>query len=112
MCPYGHYHLAPWVITYLLEPDTSRVLPRTGVVTGRAAVYDLLANSHWGGFITGDEFTVHWDGDCPCGAKSAYVEDNITRYSEKKGGDDKITCAATEEAHQEAMDFLTRFEVQ
>jgi hypothetical protein len=110
MCQHGHYHLAPWVITYVLDPDTSDILPRSGTVKGRAAFYDLLANSHWGGFITGDEITVHWDGDCPCGAKSAYVEDNIARFSDKRGGDDKISCAATPEAHAEAMDFLTHLE--
>jgi len=110
MCEHNHYHLAPWTITFVLDPDTSEILPRRGVVTGRAAFYDLLANSHWGGFITGDEITVHWDGDCPCGATSPYVEDNIGRYSEKRGGDDKISCAATPEAHREAMDFLTSFE--
>ncbi|MFA5630570.1 MAG: hypothetical protein WC997_03570 [Porticoccaceae bacterium] len=110
MCSHGHYHIAPWLITYVLDPDTSECLPRQGTVTGRAAFYDLLANSHWGGFITGDEITVHWDGDCPCGATSAYIEDNINRYSDKRGGDDKISCAATPEAHKEALDFLTSFE--
>ena len=109
-CDYNHYHLAPWIITYVLDPDTSKLLPRHGVVTGRAAFYDLLANSHWGGFITGDEITVHWDDACPCGSSSAYLEDKIERYSEKRGGDDKISCAATPEAHSEAMDFLTQFD--
>lgn len=110
MCKQGHYHLAPWAIAYLLDPDTSKVLPRTGVVTGRAAFFDLSANSHWGGFITGDEITVHWDCDCPCGASTVYIEDNITRYSEKRGGDDKISCAATPDAHEEAMKFLVQQE--
>jgi hypothetical protein len=110
MCAYDHYHLAPWAITYVLDPDTSKLLPRSGVVTGRAAFYDLSANSHWGGFITGDEITVHWDGGCPCGSRSAYLEEPITRYSDKRGGDDKISCAATPEAHREAMEFLTRIE--
>ena len=39
-----------------------------------------------------------------------FIEGNIERYSEKRGGDDKISCAATESAHTEAMDFLTSFE--
>jgi hypothetical protein len=112
MCSRGHYHLAPWAIAYLLDPDTSKVLPRTGVVTGRAAFFDLSASSHWGGFISGDEITVHWDCDCPCGASTAYIEDNITRYSEKRGGDDKISCAATPEAHAEAMNFLVEQEAK
>ena len=110
MCDYGRYHIAPWIISYVLHPDSSELLTRTGVVTGRAAFYDLLANSHWGGFITGDEITVHWDGQCPCGSSTAFIEDAISRYSERRGGDDKISCAATPEAHQEAMEFLTSFE--
>ncbi|MET0988603.1 MAG: hypothetical protein ABW034_24690 [Steroidobacteraceae bacterium] len=107
MCAHGQYHLSPWLIPFVLDPDTSEVLPRSGRITGRAAFYDLLANSRWGGFITGDQITINWDGGCPCGAKSAYIEEPIQRYSDKRGGDDKITCAATPEAHQEAMEFLT-----
>jgi hypothetical protein len=110
MCAHGHYHLAPWLIPFVLNPDTSEVLPRRGRVTGRAAFYDLLANSHWGGFITGDLITINWDGGCACGAKSAYIEDPIERVADKRGGDDKITCAATPSAHQEAMEFLTSLE--
>src|SRR5690606_1515153 len=86
MCQHGNYHIAPWVIPFVLDPDTSKPLPRKGVVTGRAAFYDLIASSHWGGFITGDEITLHWEGDCPCGQHSAYLEDKISRYSEKRGG--------------------------
>lgn len=108
-CEHGHYHFAPWVIPFLLDPETSKPLPRTGKVTGRAAFFDLSAETRWGGFITGDEITVNWDQPCACGRTSAHVVGEIRRYSEKKGGDDKISCAATEEAHKEAMDFLTNF---
>ena len=41
-CSEGRYHVAPWVIPFVLDPDTSEPLPRTGVQTGRAAVYDIL----------------------------------------------------------------------
>ncbi|PJI47298.1 MAG: hypothetical protein CTR55_20325 [Pseudomonas sp.] len=109
-CEEGHYHFAPTVIPFLLDPQTSKPLPRTGQVTGRAAFYDLGADVHWGGFITGDEITVEWDQPCACGRPSRYVVGAIQRYSEKNGGDDKITCAASENAHREAMDFLNTFE--
>lgn len=109
-CSHGHFHVVPWIVPFLLDPDTSELLPRTGVVTGRAAFYDVLSNGKWGGFISGDEITVHWDCDCPCGQSTVYIESNIGRYSEKRGGDDKISCAATPEAHKEAMDYLTQFE--
>ncbi|MEG1038950.1 MAG: hypothetical protein RSE94_03410 [Pseudomonas sp.] len=109
-CEHDHFHLAPTVITYLLDPQSSKPLPRTGRVTGRAAFFDLGAQTRWGGFITGDELTIEWDAPCPCGRPGAYVAAPIQRYSEKNGGDDKITCAATEGSHREAMDFLNNVE--
>jgi hypothetical protein len=109
-CSEGRFHLSPWVIPFVLDPDTSRPLPREGVVTGRAAFFDLSAPARWGGFVTGDEVTLHWDHTCPCGRTSRYLDGHIERYSEKRGGDDKISCVATEEAHQEALDYLTGIE--
>ena len=109
-CEHGNFHFTHTVIPFVLDPETSRPLPRTGCVTGRAAFYDLGADVHWGGFITGDEVTVEWDKPCACGRPSRYLTGAIQRYSEKNGGDDKITCAATEGSHREAMDFLNSVE--
>ncbi|MGE0829747.1 MAG: hypothetical protein AB7O04_10395 [Hyphomonadaceae bacterium] len=110
MCAHGHYHFSPTVIPFQLDPDTSEVLPRQGKVTGRAAFFDLCAEGRWGGFITGDAINVDWDTPCPCGRTVPFVYGPIRRYSEMNGGvDDKISCAATENAHKEAMDFLTSF---
>lgn len=106
ICEHGHYHLVPWVIPYVLEPDTCKPLPRTGTQTGRAAFFDLGVKNHWGGFISGDEITIHWDEQCPCGMRGAFMDSDVVRYSEKQGGDDKINCAATASAHQDALDFL------
>ena len=60
-CNEGRYHVQPWVIPFVLDPDTSEPLPRTGRQTGRAAVYDFLLKAHWGGAISGDEVTIDWD---------------------------------------------------
>ena len=109
-CEQGHYHLAPTAIAFLLDPETSQPLPRQGRQTGRAAFFDLGADIHWGGFITGDEVTIEWEEPCQCGRHSHYVVGPIQRYSEKNGGDDKITCAASEQSHREAMDFLNSLE--
>lgn len=109
-CPEGNFHFAHTAIPFLLDPETSQPLPREGRQTGRAAFFDLGAEIHWGGFITGDEITVEWDQPCACGRPSRYVAGAIQRYSEKNGGDDKITCAATEQSHREAMDFLNTLE--
>jgi hypothetical protein len=110
-CDEGRYHVQPWVIPFVLDPETSEPLPRTGVQVGRAAVYDVLNKSHWGGVISGDEVTVDWDLECPCGQTSVAFEHDIKRYSEKQGvEDDRITCAATHEVHNQAINFMKEFE--
>lgn len=106
MCDAGRYHLEPWLIAFALDPDSGELHPAQGEVTGRAAFFDLMAESYWGGFITGDEVTISWD-PCDCGQTTAHLAAQIERFSEKRGGDDKITCAAADEAHEQALSFLT-----
>lgn len=110
-CDEGRYHIQPWIIPFILDPETSEPLPREGVQIGRAAVYDVLNKSHWGGVISGDEVTIDWDLACPCGRTTVAFEHHIIRYSEKQGvEDDRITCAATHEVHNQAIDFMKEFE--
>jgi hypothetical protein len=110
-CPEGRYHVQPWVIPFLLDPGTSEPLPRQGRQTGRAAFYDFLNRSHWGGIISGDEITIDWSAPCPCGLTSVPIEHDIMRYSEKEGvEDDRITCSATQEVNDEAVAFMQAFE--
>ena len=66
-CEHNRYHIQPWVIPYILDPDSGAPQPRAGRQTGRFAVYDVINQSHWGGVITGDEVTIDWDLECPCG---------------------------------------------
>jgi len=107
-CEHGRYHIPPYLLPYLLDEKTGNPLPRKGTQTGRAAFIDLLVDSYWCGLITGDEITIHWDGGCACGRRSAYIGPQIQRYSDKTGGDDKISCAGAPDAHDKAMDFLAR----
>jgi hypothetical protein len=106
LCEHGRYHWEPWVIPFVLDPSDGTLLPQSGVQTGRAAIFDLLPRSYWGGFVTGDEVTATWE-PCPCGRTTAHIERRIERYSDKRGGDDKITCAASDDAHRAALEFLT-----
>jgi hypothetical protein len=106
LCSAGYYHFFPFTVPLLLDPD-GNLLPRAGVQTGRFAFFDLLAESYWGGFITGDRVTMHWDEDCECGWKGPRIDRDITRFSELEGGDDKISCAGTEEAYSEFMDYVS-----
>ncbi|MHB8691535.1 MAG: hypothetical protein ACYDHH_09845 [Solirubrobacteraceae bacterium] len=112
LCDHGHYHVSPWIIPFVLDPDSSAPLPRTGTQTGRAAYFDLLACTRWGGFITGDEVTLHWDDPCPCGRQTVYFDERIERYSDKRGGQDKITCVASADAYNEALEYLNTLEVR
>lgn len=108
-CPLGAHHIQPHCVPYLLDPNTGQQLPRTGQQTGRFGFIDLMAETYWGGFLSGDEVTINW-GDqerCACGRIGPYILPAIRRYSEQEGGDDKITCAGAPEAHDKALDFLT-----
>lgn len=105
MCDHGYFHFLPYNIPMVLDTD-ARELPRQGVQKGRLAIMDLLAESYWGGFISGDEVTMHWEEDCPCGWGGPRIEKSIRRYSEAEGGDDKITCAGSQKAYNEFMEFV------
>ena len=104
-CPAGHFHILPVTIPLLFDADM-KLLPREGTQTGRYAFYDLMAQTYWGGFISGDEVTMHWDEDCPCGWKQPYIGPTIRRFSEMEGGDDKITCAGTAQAYNDFLEFV------
>jgi len=104
-CSENHYHVPPWIVPYALDPATGRSLPRTGTQTGRATFFDLVPQTYWGGVATGDEVTVDWR-PCACGRTTVHIHPAIRRFSEKTGADDKITCAAAEDAHAAAIDFL------
>jgi len=105
-CEHGRLHLPPWSIPLILDPQTSELLPRAGIQTGRAAFFDLALNGNWGGLISGDRVEIDWS-ECPCGRTTAHLSDNVTRFSVEQGGSDKISCTATPEAHADALDFLT-----
>jgi hypothetical protein len=108
-CEQGNYHLPPWLVLFVLDPETGQPKPRSGTQTGRASFFDISHDGTWGGVVTGDKVTAHWDADCPCGRASVYLEGNVQRFSEISGGDDKITCAATSSAQNEALDYLNAF---
>jgi hypothetical protein len=109
MCTKGRYHFQPWVIPYLLNPDSGQLLPRHGIQRGRAAFVDLHTRGHWAGIVTGDEIEIDFDEPCGCGQTTVHMSGDIVRFSEKQGGDDKINCAAAPQAHADAMEYLLAF---
>jgi len=106
MCNEGHYHPSPLLVPILLDVETGESLPRTGTQTGRFAFFDLMPESYWGGFVTGDRVTLVHDQACPCGRTGAYALDDIRRFSELEGGDDKISCAGAADAQERAIEYL------
>ena len=104
LCGHDHFHMTPWVIMYVVDPETGVPFPREGVQTGRFGAFDLWAQTHWGGLLTGDRVTVHWEGGCPCGRNGPYIENAIERYSNIKG-DDKITCMKVADAYDQVVEF-------
>jgi hypothetical protein len=106
-CSQGHFHIMPHTIPLLFDRDM-KLLPREGEQTGRYAFFDLLPQTYWGGFISGDQLTIHWEEDCACGWKGPRVGPVITRFAEMEGGDDKITCAGTAQAYNDFMDYVSQ----
>ncbi len=104
-CSAGYYHFLPYTIPIVLDEDAAP-LPREGLQTGRMALFDLIAETYWGGFISGDRVRMYWDDACTCGWRGPRVEDSIARFSELGGGDDKITCAGTAKAYNDFMDYV------
>jgi hypothetical protein len=107
LCAAEKYQFAPMLVPYLLDPRTGALLPRKDGTTGRMALFDLMPDTFWAGFITGDEVTAGgWEKPCSCGRTGFYVDTTIRRYSEQEGGDDKVLCSGAPEAHDNAMAFL------
>lgn len=106
MCERGYYHVQPYLIVFLVDPHTGTLLPREGTVTGRLAFLDLLAQTYWGGLVSGDKVTVTWDWSCECGRSGPRVHEDITRYSAEVTGEDKVTCAATVDSTDAALKQL------
>jgi hypothetical protein len=110
LCSEDKYHFPPLAIAYLLDPKTGNLLPRKDGTVGRLALFDLLPETYWAGFISGDEVTAGgWEKPCKCGRTGFYVNSDIRRYSEKEGGDDKIMCSGAPEAHDSAIAFLAEY---
>ncbi|MFX0064215.1 MAG: hypothetical protein ACFFC7_18740 [Candidatus Hermodarchaeota archaeon] len=104
-CEHDHYHIYPFFIPFIFDTK-GNLLPQQGTQTGRFGFYDLLAESYWGGFITGDEVTIHWDDPCACGRQGPWLEKHIQRFSEKQDGEDKISCAGAQQAYDNFLDYI------
>ena len=106
LCDAGFFHFLPYTVPLLMDAD-GKSLPREGVQKGRLVLVDPIPTSYWGGFTSGDEVTMHWEDDCDCGWKGPRAAKTIRRFAESEGGDDKITCAGSQQAYNEFMEFVS-----
>lgn len=106
LCSAGYFHAQPYTICFLLDPESGEMLPREGTRTGRFAFLDLLVQTFWGGVVTGDKLTIDWEADCSCGRKGPRIHNDVSRYSEQVTGDDKVTCSATVDNTDAALQAL------
>jgi hypothetical protein len=105
LCDAGFFHFMPYAVPLLMDPN-GVALPREGVQTGRLVLVDVIPTSYWGGFMSGDEVTIHWDERCDCGWGGPRAAKTVRRFTDKEGGDDKITCAGSAQAYNEFMDYV------
>jgi hypothetical protein len=94
-CANRRYHVPPWIIPYVLDPASGGLLPREGVQRGRAAFFDLMPQSYWGGVITADYVEMSWQL-CACGRQTPHISEDIGRIADGESGSDHIGPALPE----------------
>ncbi|MDB5686535.1 MAG: hypothetical protein JWR77_1124 [Rhizorhabdus sp.] len=94
--PHGVFAVPPWIVPLILDKAGEKLLNPAdgkGVVEGRMAFFDVLADARWGGIISGDKVTVDF-GSGLDGVKTPIVR-SIARYQDLAEGEDKLTCAGS-----------------
>src|SRR3546814_11552746 len=62
--PHDVYAIPPWIVPLVLDKAGEKLLnppEGKGVVEGRMAFFDVLADARWGGIISGDKVQVEFD---------------------------------------------------
>jgi len=103
-CDAGRYHVQPWVIPFVFHAVSGARLPRAGVQHGRAAYFDLTAQTYWGGIVSGDRVEISYQ-PCRCGRTSPHLSDVIDRMA-APGSDDFYNGPALREAVDAARGVL------
>jgi hypothetical protein len=94
--PHGVFAIPPWIVPLILDKAGERLLnpiDGKGVVEGRMAFFDILADARWGGIISGDKVQVEF-GSGLDGVKTPIVR-SVARYQDLAEGEDKLTCAGS-----------------
>ena len=93
-CENNRFHPSPGLIPFVLDIDTGLPLPRSGVQRGRAAYFDLIPRSYWGGFVSGDRVEIDWS-PCACGRTSPHFSEDITRCDDDRETRTEIGAVST-----------------
>src|SRR3546814_10620039 len=73
--PHDVYAIPPWIVPLVLDKAGEKLLnppEGKGVVEGRMAFFDVLADARWGGIISGDKVQVEFDSGLD-GVRTAIV---------------------------------------
>ncbi|WP_429580033.1 hypothetical protein [Paraburkholderia youngii] len=100
------YAICPWIVPFVLDKSGEHLLNPSdgqGVVEGRFAFFDLLAEGYWGGFITGDKVTVDFSPTGNTDGLRGPLVRQVGRYADLEEGEDKLSCAGTMESYVRGM---------
>jgi hypothetical protein len=100
------YAICPWIVPFVLDKAGENLLnpaDGNGVVEGRFAFFDLLAEGYWGGFITGDKVTIDFSPTGNTDGLHGPLIRQVSRYADLEEGEDKLSCAGTMESYVRGM---------
>jgi hypothetical protein len=108
--PWSHtaqaFAICPWIVPLILDKSGEHLLnpeDGKGVVEGRFAFFDLLAEGYWGGIITGDKVVVDFSPTGETGGLQGPLVRSVARYADLEEGEDKLSCAGTMESYVRGM---------
>lgn len=90
------YSVPPWLIPLVLDKSGEVLVNPTegvGTIEGRMAFFDVTADSHWGGIISGDKVVVEFGGGID-DVRTTLVH-KVARYADLEEGEGKLTCAGS-----------------
>lgn len=94
--PTESYAVPPWIVPLVLDKSGEHLLGTTGdmgLVEGRMAFFDILADARWGGVISGDKVQVEFGSGLE-GVKTPVIH-AVARYADLEEGEDKLSCAGS-----------------
>ncbi|MCY1456012.1 hypothetical protein D9M71_732020 [compost metagenome] len=100
------YAICPWIVPLILDKAGEKLLnpsDHQGVVEGRFAFFDLLAEGYWGGVITGDKVLVDFSPSGETDGLQGPLIRSVARFADLEEGEDKLSCAGTMESYVRGM---------